>query len=173
MSCEGRWLSSDGPWALRGCRTRRARPWPPGWRWPLSLLRHIRAPEHCCLAVNAGGGAMVFRFTPEEEAFRRELRLFLERELPAGWEGRDPWGEGDGEEGWQFQRRFVAELARRRWLAMAWPPEYGGLGASHMRQLIYNEEMAYRAAPGATSMGVAWVGPAIMLYGTAEQKRRY
>ena len=116
---------------------------------------------------------MDFRFSPEEEAFRQELRRFLDRELPAAWDGRDPFGEGDGEEGWRFQRQFVSKLARRRWLAMAWPTEYGGLGATHMRQLIYNEVMSYHNAPGAFSMGVAWVGPAVMLYGTDEQKRRY
>jgi alkylation response protein AidB-like acyl-CoA dehydrogenase len=56
---------------------------------------------------------------------------------------------------------------------MAWPVEYGGLGADHMTQLIYNEEMAYHRAPGGGGMGVAWVGPAVMLYGTDEQKQRY
>jgi alkylation response protein AidB-like acyl-CoA dehydrogenase len=55
---------------------------------------------------------------------------------------------------------------------MAWPKEYGGGGASHMRQLVYNEEMAYHGAP-VGNMGIAWVGPSLMLYGTPEQKERF
>jgi alkylation response protein AidB-like acyl-CoA dehydrogenase len=55
---------------------------------------------------------------------------------------------------------------------MAWPKEYGGGGASHMRQLVYNEEMAYNGAPS-MNMGIAWVGPSLMLYGTEEQKSRF
>jgi alkylation response protein AidB-like acyl-CoA dehydrogenase len=42
-----------------------------------------------------------------------------------------------------------------------------------MQQLIYNEEMSYNAAPGGYSMGVAWVGPAVMLYGSDDQKQRF
>ena len=56
---------------------------------------------------------------------------------------------------------------------MAWPKEYGGLDASHMQQLIYHEELSYYGVPGGGGMGVAWVGPAIMLYGTEEQKQRF
>ncbi len=117
---------------------------------------------------------MDFRFTPEQEAFREEVRGFLQQELPPHWEGTGYYGEeGDGESTREVGRRITRKLAERKWLAMAWPKEYGGLGASHMQQLIYNEEMSYQGAPGSFSMGVAWVGPAVMLYGTEEQKQRY
>jgi alkylation response protein AidB-like acyl-CoA dehydrogenase len=117
---------------------------------------------------------MQFRFAPDEEAFRRELLDFLDQELPSGWEPGDRLGgEEEDPETWEFQRRFTRKLADRGWLAMAWPKEYGGLGAPHMQQLVYNEVMSYHGAPGAFSMGVAWVGPAIMLYGTDDQKRTY
>ncbi len=119
---------------------------------------------------------MDFRFTPEQETFREEVREFLRQELPANWAGGDPYGgdgEGAGESMLEIGGRITKKLAERKWLAMAWPKEYGGLGASHMQQLIYNEEMAYHAAPGGGGMGVAWVGPAIMLYGTDEQKQRF
>ncbi len=119
---------------------------------------------------------MDFRFTSQEETFRDEVRSFLDRELPSGWasefEGSDQPGEND-DALWAFSRRFTARLAERKWLAMAWPADYGGLDATHMQQLIYNEEMSYRSAPGGGGMGVAWVGPAIMLYGTQAQKDRY
>jgi alkylation response protein AidB-like acyl-CoA dehydrogenase len=67
---------------------------------------------------------------------------------------------------------FQKKLAEKDWLAMAWPKEYGGGGASHMRQLVYNEEMAYHQAP-VGNMGIAWVGPSLMLYGTDEQKEKF
>ena len=106
---------------------------------------------------------MDFRFTPDEQAFRDEVRSFIRSELPAGFEGAGPYGELDGTSTRELSRRITKKLAERRWLAMAWPKEYGGLNAPHMQQLIYNEEMAYHAVPGGGGMGVAWVGPAIML----------
>lgn len=111
---------------------------------------------------------MEFRFDPPEEAFRQEVRAFLKEDLPSDE------AEENSEEQWQSSRRFIKKLAARKWLAMAWPVEYGGLSAPHWRQLVYNEEMAYHRAPiGLNQMGVLWVGPAIMLYGSEEQKRRY
>jgi alkylation response protein AidB-like acyl-CoA dehydrogenase len=119
---------------------------------------------------------MDFRFGPEEEAFRTEVRAFLDRELQQGWDAPFEGSESPGPTNdalWEFSRRFTSRLAERKWLAMAWPKEFGGLDATHMQQLIYNEEMAYRSAPGGGGMGVAWVGPAIMLYGTKEQQERF
>ena len=116
---------------------------------------------------------MDFRFTPDEEAFREEVRAFLRQELPPDWEGAGAYGEEGGESTRELGLRVTKKLAERKWLAMAWPQEYGGLDAPHMRQLIYNEEMAYHASPGGGGMGVAWVGPAIMLYGTEQQKQQY
>ena len=117
---------------------------------------------------------MDFRFSDDENSFREGVRAFLREELPANWDGADPYGaESEGESVWELGRRITKQLAERHWLAMAWPQEYGGLGASHMQQLIYNEEMSYHAAPGGGGMGVAWVGPAVMLYGSDEQKQRY
>jgi alkylation response protein AidB-like acyl-CoA dehydrogenase len=113
---------------------------------------------------------MDFRFSPEEEAFRAEVGRFLAQEAPPGWEQRF---EGVPEGLWAFEREFQRRLAARRWLALAWPKDLGGGGATHMEQLIFKEAMAYHRAPGFTNMGVAWVGPSIMSYGTAEQKAKY
>jgi len=129
--------------------------------------------------TQAGGNEaeqMDFRFTADEEAFRGEVRSFLDRELAPGWDAEFEGSEHPGPTNdalWEFSRRFTHRLAERSWLAMAWPKQYGGLEATHMQQLIYNEEMAYRSAPGGGGMGVAWVGPAIMLYGTPEQQQRF
>ena len=113
---------------------------------------------------------MDFRFSDSEEKFREEVREFLRQELPADWDG-GTYGEGGGAE--EIGPRITKKLAERKWLAMAWPEEDGGLGAPHMQQLVYNEGMSYNAAPGGYSMGVAWVGPAVMLYGSEEQKQRF
>jgi alkylation response protein AidB-like acyl-CoA dehydrogenase len=113
---------------------------------------------------------MEFRFSADDERFRQEVRGFVQRTLPADWEGGD-W-ESDYEQP-EVSRSFARGLAERRWHVMAWPVEYGGLGAGYMQQLVYNEEMSYAQAPsGGTWAGVQLVGPTVMLYGTEEQKRR-
>jgi len=117
---------------------------------------------------------MEFRFTAEEEAFRAEVREFLKEELPPGWQDQfDSDTELLTEQQSEFGRQFNKKLAQRRWLTLPWPVEYGGLKASIMQQMIYNEEMAYNGAPTGLNMGVAWVGPSLMIYGTDEQKKRF
>jgi alkylation response protein AidB-like acyl-CoA dehydrogenase len=60
-------------------------------------------------------------------------------------------------------------------VGFSWPKEVGGGGGGIMEQAILKEEMAKRKAPplGACYMGLAWVGPAIIEYGTEEQKQRF
>ncbi len=99
---------------------------------------------------------MEFRFSDEDEAFRQEVRAFIRAELPKAREGES----------------FTKKLAAKGWLTMSWPREYGGQGAPHLRQLVYNEEMAYHRAPGQT-MGADRVGPTLILFGTEEQKARF
>ncbi len=117
---------------------------------------------------------MDFRFTTEEEAFRAEVKDFLKNELPSRW---DEQFDTESEMGMaaqsDFAKAFNKKLAERHWLALPWPVEYGGLKATVMQQVIYNEEMAYTGAPTGFNMGVAWVGPSLMLYGTEEQKKEF
>lgn len=115
---------------------------------------------------------MEFRFSEGDEAFRSEVRGFLRDELPADWEpssGR----ETVTDEQFTFIRSFSKKLAGRGWLTMAWPAEYGGGGAGHTQQLIYNEEMSYAGAPSGFGSGVSLTGPTLMVHGTEEQKRRF
>ena len=109
---------------------------------------------------------MEFRFTPEEEAFREDLRSFLKEELPDGWSG--PVDEDDEE--WELGLKVRRKLAQKGWLTLAWPKEYGGVGASHMTQLIFSEEMAYHRAPGRDIFGTRMLAPTLMLHGTEEQR---
>ena len=112
---------------------------------------------------------MEFKFTPEEENFRKELRAFLTQELPDGWTG----GMDEEEANWEFTLEMRKKLAAKGWLTMAWPEEYGGQGASHMMQLIFSEEMAYQRAPGRDQFGTKMLAPTLMIHGTEEQKREY
>ncbi|MCC7365188.1 MAG: acyl-CoA dehydrogenase family protein [Dehalococcoidia bacterium] len=108
---------------------------------------------------------MQFTVEPEVEAFRDEVRAFLHAEWDPS-HGHDPGHDPDQVKA--FERR----LAQRGWLTLAWPTEFGGAGAGHLRQVVFNEEMAYAAAPTGNH-GLSWVGPTLMLHGTEEQKARY
>ncbi|HEX2174247.1 MAG TPA: acyl-CoA dehydrogenase family protein [Dehalococcoidia bacterium] len=114
---------------------------------------------------------MDFRFTPEQERWRHEIRSFIVAELPP--EIRDDELEPGSEEAWQAALNFTRKLAGRRWLGAAWPKEYGGLGLSIIEQMIYSEEMAYHRAPNVSLFGLGFVGPTILTYGTPEQKARH
>ena len=113
---------------------------------------------------------MDFRFSDGDQAYRTEVAEFVERELPWDWRDRnvDPEEPDDA----VLVKQFKKKLARNDWLTMAWPEEYGGEAAPHIRQMVFNEEMAYRGVP-AGHAGVRMVGPILMLYGTDDQKRYF
>ena len=111
---------------------------------------------------------MKFRFREEDEAFRREVVDFIEAELP--WEWRNYEVDSEEPAGLELVQQFKKKLADKGWLTRAWPKEYGGSEASHMQQLIFGVEMAYRGIP-VDDGGVSMVGPIIMMMGTEEQKR--
>lgn len=117
---------------------------------------------------------MRFNHDVNVENFRQEVRQFIDEELASEKERLKSAAQEErtNEEEYDYVMGFQQKLAEKGWLAMAWPEEYGGGGASHMRQLVYNEEMAYASAPN-MSMGIAWVGPSLMLYGSDEQKNHY
>ena len=116
---------------------------------------------------------MDFRFTPEQEAFRQDIRGFLEKEIPDGWCGRGFTFLNEDE--WRVARDFDRKLAARGWLTTHWPKEYGGLGLTPIEQLIFQEELGYHQAPngGAWGHGPQFVGPTIIHYGNDEQKARF
>ncbi|MDY6916773.1 MAG: acyl-CoA dehydrogenase family protein [Chloroflexota bacterium] len=116
---------------------------------------------------------MDFQFTPEEEAFRQEVRDFVKAEMPPGYSAT---GEGSYDpHTHELAKTMAKKLGERRWLAMNWPEQYGGMGASPIMHMIYKEEMAYHGVPG-TDMGmggISWVGPTVLILGTDEQKREH
>jgi alkylation response protein AidB-like acyl-CoA dehydrogenase len=107
---------------------------------------------------------MDFEYSPDEQAFREEVREFLRDNLPTRKErGRD------------FLPGWLEKVRAKRWVGFSWPEEYGGGAGDLIEQAILREEMALAKAPplGTSFMGLAWVGPGIMQYGTDEQKRRF
>jgi len=113
---------------------------------------------------------MDFEFSAEDTAFRNELRTFIESELPSWWD--DVQDVRESPQFLEAQDSFRKKLAAKGWLAMAWPKEYGGQSASVLRQTAFSEVVASYGAP-AGGQGVAWIGPAILIYGTEEQKSNY
>jgi alkylation response protein AidB-like acyl-CoA dehydrogenase len=112
---------------------------------------------------------MDYRLTADQAAFQQEVTGFIQDGLPDGWSNeRESLAAGLA-----VERDIMLRLADKHWLALPWPKEYGGLGASPMQQLVFNELMAYHRVPGTMNMGVAWVGPVVMLYGTDQQKQDY
>ncbi len=112
---------------------------------------------------------MEFRFTAEQEAFREEVRGFLSAE----WKGGRGGGEFGDDESFAKAHEFEKKLADKGWLTMAWPKEYGGLGANQLTQLIFREECAKVGAPGGYSQGISMIGPCLMVHGTDAQKKRF
>ena len=112
---------------------------------------------------------MDYQFTESDESFRSEVVNFIDNNwVPAS----GPDVEGDDSH-FEAERAFEKRAASKGWLTMAWPEEYGGRGASHIQQMIYREEAAYRGAPGSGGQGISMVGPCLMLHGTEEQRQEH
>ena len=113
---------------------------------------------------------MNFEFTADQRRFKDEVRSFLAKEVPV--ESQAIFGV-ESEDQNQFARSLGRKLAARGWLAVGWPTEYGGGGRSRVEQAILNEEMGYWRVPQAGIVGLGIAGPALLEFGTPEQKKRY
>ncbi|HEU5306269.1 MAG TPA: acyl-CoA dehydrogenase family protein [Acidimicrobiia bacterium] len=113
---------------------------------------------------------MDFDFTADEEAFRAELRAFLDDELPTWW--RTVFVDDD--RAMPFTREFCRKLAERGWLTLSWPAEHGGADGSVWQQAVVREEMWAAGEPrGPQYMNLNYIGPLIMRFGTPEQQARH
>jgi len=111
---------------------------------------------------------MNFNDTPEESAFRAEIRAFIEAEAP-----KNTPRNAEGFAGGSTTRDWFKKLAARRWIAPAWPVEYGGAGMSVMQQFIYNTELAEARVPRPGGIATGFAGPTLIVHGTEEQKQKY
>jgi alkylation response protein AidB-like acyl-CoA dehydrogenase len=112
---------------------------------------------------------MDLRYTPEQQAFRKEARAWLEAHVPAA-----TLPSLDTAAGFQAHREWEHALNAGGWAMVPWPVEYGGRGANLLEWLIFEEEYYRAGAPGRVNQnGIFLLGPTIMEYGTPEQKARY
>jgi len=112
-------------------------------------------------------------FTKQEEAFRQEVRGWLDETLPAEWRHRGVGGyrEDDDED---LQRRWQRMLHEAGWLKLGWPKDAGGRGATPVMQAIYQEEMARAGAPVILGrLGVSLLAPTLLGHGSDWQKDQY
>ncbi len=118
---------------------------------------------------------MDLRLTPDEEHFRREVRTWLESNLPTGW-GTPAYQAPEGAAAVvDFARGWQQKLHEGGWAGLTWPRECGGRDASYVEQLLFGEEYARAQAPDlmTISVGTGLVGPTIIAKGTAAQRERF
>jgi alkylation response protein AidB-like acyl-CoA dehydrogenase len=110
---------------------------------------------------------MDLTLSPTEEAFRDELRGWLEANHP----GKPPAAD---DEAFEFRRRWQRKMYDAGWAGISWPKEYGGRGATLIEQAIFFEEMVRADAPSvANILGLVMGGPVVITHGTEDQKKRY
>ncbi|MQA95950.1 MAG: hypothetical protein GEV11_15340 [Streptosporangiales bacterium] len=125
--------------------------------------------------------------SPEQAAFREEVRAFIRDNFPEGYrpdpgaeqslEPEDVWGYNwpadrvsDDPERRDGARRWAAALAERGWITPHWPKEYGGAGLSVMEEFILQEEMMRARVPTVNGIGAFLLGPTLLEAGTDEQR---
>jgi alkylation response protein AidB-like acyl-CoA dehydrogenase len=112
---------------------------------------------------------MDLRYTPEQGAFRKEARAWLEANVP-----KETLPSFDTQEGSQRHREWEHVLNAGGWAMVPWPVEYGGRGANLLEWLIFEEEYYRAGAPKRVNQnGIFLLGPTIMEYGSDEQKARF
>lgn len=112
---------------------------------------------------------MNLEFTPEENAFREEVRAFIEENYPKDLPKRGLADDMTREELLKWHKI----LGKKGWSVPAWPEQYGGTGWTPTQRYIWQEENARVNAVMPLPFGVAMVGPVIYTFGNEEQKQRF
>ena len=113
---------------------------------------------------------MDLRLTPEETAFREEVRTFIRENLPADIRDRMKLGHPPRKEDTVRWQRI---LNQRGWAAYSWPKEWGGPGWTAIQKMIFLEENLMAPAPEILSFNVTMLGPVLIQFGTEAQKKRF
>ena len=116
---------------------------------------------------------MDFNYSPEQEAYRSEVRAWLEANQPPPLtaEERERIGE---DLLWERNKQWHKRLYAAGWVGLSWPKEYGGRGATFIEQVIFQQELGRLGLPmGINILGIIMTGQALMQWGTDKQKQRY
>jgi alkylation response protein AidB-like acyl-CoA dehydrogenase len=120
---------------------------------------------------------MDFNDTPEEAAFRNEVRAWLDANAERLQPGESAPGLAEGRSSPELIKKAQAWQAKKAdagWACITWPKPYGGRGATSIQNMIWNqEESKYRTPPNVFGIGQGMLGPTIMVHGSDEQKNRY
>lgn len=116
---------------------------------------------------------MEFAWSEAQVSYRQRVASFIEKELPADWYEVHQKGLATQEQ-IDFSREFCPKLAEAGLLTPQWPKEYGGEDGEPWEQFILAEEVWRWGEPrGPQYMGVNWIGPTLMRFGTPEQKDKH
>ena len=112
---------------------------------------------------------MHLEYTPEQQAFRAEVRAWMEAHVP-----KEPLVTLECREGYDQHVEWERTLASGNWGMVTWPEAYGGRGLDLIQWLIFEEEYFRAGGPNrANQNGIFLLGPTIMEFGTEEQKARF
>jgi hypothetical protein len=109
-------------------------------------------------------------FSPEDLAFREEVRAFIEQNYPAHLRGKQINEDSFQKEDYIAWHKV---LAKKGWIAPSWPKEFGGTDWTPTQKYIWSEELAHADTLPILPFGVAMVAPVIYTFGSAEQKARF
>jgi alkylation response protein AidB-like acyl-CoA dehydrogenase len=114
-------------------------------------------------------------YSEEDQAFRAEIRAWLEENLTGEWaELRGLGGAGRDHERFEERLAWNRHLAAHGWTCVGWPTEHGGRGLSLWQQVIFHEEYARANAPARVNhLGEELLGPTLIAFGTVEQQQRF
>ena len=112
---------------------------------------------------------MQLAYTTEQQAFRAEVRSWMEAHVP-----KEPLVTLECREGYDSHVEWERTLASGNWGMVTWPEAYGGRGLDLIQWLIFEEEYFRAGGPNrANQNGIFLLGPTIMEFGTEEQKSRF
>jgi len=113
---------------------------------------------------------MDLAFTPDEQAFRKEIRAWVAANLPADISHKVLNALHLSRDDMQ---RWARILGKKGWLGYGWPKEFGGPGWSSVQKHLFEEECALAGAPRLVPFGPVMVAPVIMAFGNAAQQARF
>jgi alkylation response protein AidB-like acyl-CoA dehydrogenase len=113
---------------------------------------------------------MDLAFTPEEQAFREDIRAWVHASLPGDISQKVHSALRLSRDDLQ---RWAKILGSKGWLGHGWPKEFGGPGWNAVQKHLFEEECALAGAPRVVPFGPVMVAPVIMAFGSAEQQRRF